>query len=156
MQPLCTQPAPGGLPPASQVRRGVPVLRVRKGIQTAAFLGPVLALTVLSNPGISPPLALLCMTAALGITSLGEPRWARPRLAGLGEASGCPIAARTPLLVCAAAAHPRAPPTVCRIVVAAGHASSGNPHSISSSFCRGVWHDLQNPRQAGAACPSCP
>ena len=55
-----------------QVRRGVPVLRVRKGVQTAAFLGPVAALMVLSNPSISPPLALLCMTAALGITSLGE------------------------------------------------------------------------------------
>ncbi|KAL4424918.1 hypothetical protein ABPG77_009647 [Micractinium sp. CCAP 211/92] len=54
------------------VRNGVPVLRVRKGIQTVAFLGPVLALTVLSNPAISPPLALLCMTAALGITSLGQ------------------------------------------------------------------------------------
>ncbi|KAL4434256.1 hypothetical protein ABPG75_000697 [Micractinium tetrahymenae] len=61
-----------GLLADSLVRRGVPVLRVRKGIQTAAFLGPVLALSVLSNPGISPPLALLCMTAALGITSLGQ------------------------------------------------------------------------------------
>ncbi|EFN57861.1 hypothetical protein CHLNCDRAFT_143323 [Chlorella variabilis] len=54
------------------VRRGVPVLRVRKGIQTAAFLGPVVALMALANPAISPPLALLCMTAALGITSLGQ------------------------------------------------------------------------------------
>lgn len=53
----------------------MPVLRVRKGVQTAAFLGPVAALTVLSNPSISPPLALLCMTAALGITSLGEWTW---------------------------------------------------------------------------------
>jgi ACS family sodium-dependent inorganic phosphate cotransporter/ACS family sodium-dependent inorganic phosphate cotransporter-like MFS transporter 9 len=53
------------------VARGVPVLRVRKRIQTVAFLGPVVALMVLSSPGISPPLALLCMTAALGITSLG-------------------------------------------------------------------------------------
>jgi ACS family sodium-dependent inorganic phosphate cotransporter/ACS family sodium-dependent inorganic phosphate cotransporter-like MFS transporter 9 len=56
---------------AVQVKRGVPVLRVRKGIQTAAFLGPVLALGVLSSPAVAPPLALLCMTAALGITSLG-------------------------------------------------------------------------------------
>ena len=57
---------------ATQVRRGVPVLTVRRGIQTAAFLGPVAALMALANPAISPPLALLSMTAALGITSLGE------------------------------------------------------------------------------------
>ena len=50
----------------------MPVLKVRKGIQTVAFLGPVAALVVLANKSISPPLALLCMTAALGITSLGE------------------------------------------------------------------------------------
>ena len=50
----------------------MPVLKVRKGIQTVAFLGPVAALVVLANKNISPPLALLCMTAALGITSLGE------------------------------------------------------------------------------------
>ncbi|PSC76976.1 putative anion transporter chloroplastic [Micractinium conductrix] len=54
------------------VRRGVPVRRVRRGIQTAAFLGPVAALGVLSNPAISPPVALASMTAALGITSLGQ------------------------------------------------------------------------------------
>lgn len=58
----------------AQVRRGLPVLTVRKGVQTAAFLGPVAALTVLASPGITPPLALLCMTAALGITSLGAGR----------------------------------------------------------------------------------
>ncbi len=38
-----------------------------------AFLGAALALTVLSQPGISQTLAVGCMTAALGITSLGEP-----------------------------------------------------------------------------------
>lgn len=53
------------------VRRGVPVLTVRKNVQAVAFLGPVLALTALSNPAIAPPAALLCMTAALGVTSLG-------------------------------------------------------------------------------------
>lgn len=58
-----------------QVRRGVPVLTVRRGIQTAAFLGPVAALMALANPAISPPLALLSMTAALGITSLGKCCW---------------------------------------------------------------------------------
>ena len=58
--------------PHVQVRRGVPVLAVRRGVQTAAFLGPVAALVVLSNPAISPPVALAAMTAALGITSLGE------------------------------------------------------------------------------------
>ena len=40
-------------------------------LQTVAFLGPALALTLLSQPGISPRLAVGCMTAALGITSLG-------------------------------------------------------------------------------------
>jgi hypothetical protein len=63
--------------PLPQVRRGVPVLKVRRGVQTAAFLGPVAALLALANPNISPPLALLCMTAALGITSLGEGRMNR-------------------------------------------------------------------------------
>lgn len=37
-----------------------------------AFLGPALALTLLSRPGISQTMAVACMTAALGITSLGE------------------------------------------------------------------------------------
>lgn len=65
---------PTGLHHSAKVRRGVPVLTVRRGIQTAAFLGPVAALMALANPAISPPLALLSMTAALGITSLGEQR----------------------------------------------------------------------------------
>ena len=41
-------------------------------LQTAAFLGPALALLILSRPGLSPNAAIACMTAALGITSLGE------------------------------------------------------------------------------------
>ena len=55
------------------VARGVPVLSVRRGMQSVAFLGPVLALLVLGNPSsLSPPLAVACLTAALGITSLGQ------------------------------------------------------------------------------------
>lgn len=73
---------PTGLPCSAKVRRGVPVLTVRRGIQSAAFLGPVAALMALANPAISPPLALLSMTAALGITSLGERRGC------LGSSSG--------------------------------------------------------------------
>eukprot|EP00887_Chlorella_sp_A99_P000660 scaffold5.g660.t1 len=45
---------------------------VRKGVQTVAFLGPVLALVLLSNHSISPAAAVACMAAALGITSLGQ------------------------------------------------------------------------------------
>ncbi len=85
LQQHCNKQASPWCAATPQVQNGVPVLRVRKGIQTIAFLGPVLALTVLSNPAISPPLALLCMTAALGITSLGEPPWAVPQMAGQCE-----------------------------------------------------------------------
>ncbi|KAK9828655.1 hypothetical protein WJX72_001353 [[Myrmecia] bisecta] len=56
----------------SLVRRGVDVTRVRKGMQTVAFLGPAISLLVLANRGISARLALTCMTCALGITSLGQ------------------------------------------------------------------------------------
>ena len=53
------------------VARGWSVTTVRKRIQTVAFLGPAAALTVLSNPATPPSLAVACLTAALGITSLG-------------------------------------------------------------------------------------
>ena len=53
------------------VRRGVPVVLVRKRLQTVAFLGPVAALAVLSSAPLTPLLATLCLSAALGITSLG-------------------------------------------------------------------------------------
>ena len=54
------------------VSSGVSVTRVRKGVQTVAFLGPVAALVMLGNPAISPPAAVACLAAALGITSLGQ------------------------------------------------------------------------------------
>lgn len=53
------------------VARGWSVTTVRKRLQTVAFIGPAVALTVLSNPATSPTLAVACLTAALGITSLG-------------------------------------------------------------------------------------
>lgn len=54
------------------VRLGVGKKAVRRLMQTVAFLGPVAALLVLSRPGISATKAVLSMTAALGITSLGQ------------------------------------------------------------------------------------
>lgn len=51
---------------------GLPITRVRKAIQTAAFLIPAAALCVLANPGISPRAAVACLTVALGTTSLGK------------------------------------------------------------------------------------
>lgn len=47
-------------------------LTVRRSMQTVAFLGPVGALMILTQPGISAATAIACMTAALGITSLGQ------------------------------------------------------------------------------------
>lgn len=49
-------------------------LAAPQALQTIAFLGPAVALTLLSRPGISHNMAIGCMTAALGITSLGGPR----------------------------------------------------------------------------------
>ncbi|GAB4816678.1 hypothetical protein N2152v2_003724 [Parachlorella kessleri] len=54
------------------VRAGHSVVSVRKGVQTAAFLGPVAALLVLASPSITAGKAVAAMTAALGITSLGQ------------------------------------------------------------------------------------
>ncbi len=45
--------------------------KVRKRLQTVAFLVPAAALTVLVNPSISQALAVACMTTALGVSSLG-------------------------------------------------------------------------------------
>lgn len=53
------------------VARGWSITTVRKLVQSVAFLGPAAALTVLSNPATPPSLAVACLTAALGITSLG-------------------------------------------------------------------------------------
>ena len=76
--------------------RGMSVTAVRKRLQTVAFLGPALALTVLTSPAISPRLAVACMTAALGITSLGvQPPddWDGDNCAGRSQGrSECPTA----------------------------------------------------------------
>jgi nitrate/nitrite transporter NarK len=56
----------------SLVARGVPVVAVRKGLQTVAFLVPAVALLGLAQPGINPQMAVACMTVALGTTSLGQ------------------------------------------------------------------------------------
>eukprot|EP00884_Botryococcus_braunii_P012813 jgi/Botrbrau1/21532/Bobra.174_2s0035.1 len=52
--------------------RGADRTRVRKAVQTVAFLLPAAALVLLSSVTLTPALALFCMTAALGITSLGQ------------------------------------------------------------------------------------
>ncbi len=64
-------PPPGFLAD-SLIARGVDVTTVRKRMQTASMLVPAAALLVLATPGISPTLAVACMTAALGVTSLGQ------------------------------------------------------------------------------------
>ena len=53
------------------IKSGWSVTRVRKTLQTVAFLGPALALIILSRSK-DPRLAVACMTCALGITSLGK------------------------------------------------------------------------------------
>lgn len=54
------------------VRAGVKPTRVRKVIQTVAFLGPVVPLFVLAAGGLTATQAVLAMTAALGLTSVGQ------------------------------------------------------------------------------------
>jgi ACS family sodium-dependent inorganic phosphate cotransporter/ACS family sodium-dependent inorganic phosphate cotransporter-like MFS transporter 9 len=54
------------------VAHGVPVTRVRKALQTVAFLVPAAALLLLARPGVTPGGAVACMTLALGTTSLGQ------------------------------------------------------------------------------------
>jgi hypothetical protein len=80
------------------VARGANVTSVRKGMQSVAFLGPVAALLVLASPGVTPPVAVLCMTAALGITSLGEGRGACPFRADPLPPDSCRLAAPTACL----------------------------------------------------------
>ena len=53
------------------IKRGVSVTQVRKRLQTVAFLGPAVALVILSRSK-DPRVAVACMTCALGITSLGD------------------------------------------------------------------------------------
>ncbi|KAF8067233.1 PHT4 [Scenedesmus sp. PABB004] len=52
--------------------RGVHVTTVRKALQSVSMLVPAAALGVLADPGISPGAAVTAMTAALGVTSLGQ------------------------------------------------------------------------------------
>jgi ACS family sodium-dependent inorganic phosphate cotransporter/ACS family sodium-dependent inorganic phosphate cotransporter-like MFS transporter 9 len=54
------------------IQTGMPVTRVRKFMQTIAFIIPAAALIVLAKPGISSSWALACLTVALGTTSLGQ------------------------------------------------------------------------------------
>lgn len=61
-----------GLLADTMVRRGMSVTRVRKAVQTVAFIIPAAALLVLANPGISTTTAVACLTIALGTTSLGD------------------------------------------------------------------------------------
>ena len=61
-----------GLLADTLVRWGLPITRVRKAIQSVAFLIPAAALCVLADPAtISPRAAVACLTVALGTTSLG-------------------------------------------------------------------------------------
>lgn len=53
------------------IKQGWHVTRVRKTLQSVAFLGPALALIILSRSK-DPRIAVACMTCALGITSLGH------------------------------------------------------------------------------------
>ncbi len=56
----------------SLVAKGMNITKVRKGLQTVAFLVPAVALMVLASPGISKAVAVGAMTVALGVTSLGQ------------------------------------------------------------------------------------
>eukprot|EP00879_Flechtneria_rotunda_P031517 GHRR01034436.1.p1 GENE.GHRR01034436.1~~GHRR01034436.1.p1 ORF type:complete len:178 (+),score=50.29 GHRR01034436.1:332-865(+) len=56
----------------SLIAKGYSITKVRKGLQTVSMLIPAIALLFLANPNISPMAAVAAMTAALGITSLGQ------------------------------------------------------------------------------------
>jgi len=45
---------------------------VRRGVQAVAFTGPALALLALTQPSVTPNLAVALFVAALGISSLGQ------------------------------------------------------------------------------------
>lgn len=53
------------------IRRGMSVANVRKLLQSVAFVIPAAALLVLANSAIGSSAALVCLTIALGTTSLG-------------------------------------------------------------------------------------
>jgi nitrate/nitrite transporter NarK len=48
------------------------VTTVRKALQSVSMLVPAAALLVLATPGLPPGAAVAAMTAALGVTSLGQ------------------------------------------------------------------------------------
>jgi MFS family permease len=54
------------------VRKGWDRIFVRKAVQTLAFLGPVVPLLALAGGGLNPGQATMAMTAALGLTSVGQ------------------------------------------------------------------------------------
>lgn len=54
------------------IRSGVKPTTVRKAVQSIAFLGPVAPLMALAGGGLTPVQAVAAMTAALGITSVGQ------------------------------------------------------------------------------------
>jgi len=56
----------------SLIASGQSVTTVRKAVQSVSMLVPAVALLFLANPAITPVAAVAAMTAALGITSLGQ------------------------------------------------------------------------------------
>lgn len=66
------RPRPPGFLADSLIQRGVSVTTVRKALQSVSMLLPAAALLVLAQPGLPPAAAVACMTAALGVTSLGQ------------------------------------------------------------------------------------
>lgn len=70
-QPSLMQRWHVGLLADKLIKQGWHITKVRKTLQTVAFLGPALALIILSRSK-DPRMAVACMTCALGITSLGQ------------------------------------------------------------------------------------
>eukprot|EP00775_Hariotina_reticulata_P012650 gene12650-12778_t len=56
----------------SLIASGHSITTVRKAVQSVSMLVPAVALLFLANPEISPAAAVAAMTAALGVTSLGQ------------------------------------------------------------------------------------
>ncbi|KAI8477407.1 MAG: hypothetical protein J3K34DRAFT_515747 [Monoraphidium minutum] len=69
---MATGSSAAGFLADSLIARGTSVTTVRKAMQSASMLLPAAALLLLSQPGLSPGAAVACMTAALGVTSLGQ------------------------------------------------------------------------------------
>lgn len=69
---MATGSSVSGLLSDGLVRAGVAPTRVRKVVQTVAFLGPVAPLFVLAAGGLTATQAVIAMTAALGLTSVGQ------------------------------------------------------------------------------------